>query len=490
MPSSASSVPAQVQSCDVCIVGAGIAGLNALFVASRYLGRDQKVILIDRRRRVGGMWIDTYSYVRLHQPHPMFTAGNIAWTLGREPSYLATKGEVLGHFEHCLDEIKKRVTVEERYGWDFESDEEVDGKVRVTCRNADGRQQVIDAKKLIKAYGLRVVPNEPLELSSARVHSVSPDYCDVRGADMRDSSAAVWLIGGGKTAMDTAHSLVTAYPGREVNLVAGSGTFFTCREKFFPTGIRRWWGTPLLSSMAIDMSRRFDGTNEHDVERWFRSSYGTWLTPETGNFLYGVLSEAENRTIAAGINDVIMDHLEDVVDRNGSTELVLRSGATKAVEAGSWIINCTGYLTHSAHPYEPYASGDGTVLSIQPRSATMHLTTYMAYFTSHLMFLDKLRDLPLYELDMQDLLNRAKPVLPYALFSLAQYNLGLIADSVPAKVFGECGLDYDRWYPWLRRTAGGLRFMRIHGREREHLRRTLDTVRDRFDVRCGPLAQI
>jgi hypothetical protein len=30
--------------------------------------------------------------------------------------------------------------------------------------------------------------------------------------------------------------------------------------------------------------------------------------------------------------------------------------------------------------------------------------------------------------------------------------------------------------------------MATHHREREHQRRTLDTVRERFDVRCGPLA--
>ena len=67
---------ALVQRCDIRIVGAGLAGLNALFVASRYLSRDQKVILGDRRRRVGGMWVDTYPYLRLHRPHGMFTAGN------------------------------------------------------------------------------------------------------------------------------------------------------------------------------------------------------------------------------------------------------------------------------------------------------------------------------------------------------------------------------------------------------------------------------
>src|ERR1700742_965830 len=133
------SQPGRVETCDVCIVGAGIAGLNALFAASRYLSRDQKVILIDRRARVGGMWVDVYSYVRLHQPHPMFTAGNIEWTLGKDRAYLATKGEVLDHFQHCVDVISERVQVDEYFGWDFESEEEANGIVRVTSRAADGR---------------------------------------------------------------------------------------------------------------------------------------------------------------------------------------------------------------------------------------------------------------------------------------------------------------------------------------------------------------
>ena len=89
------------------------------------------------------------------------------------------------------------------------------------------------------------------------------------------------------------------------------------------------------------------------------------MTPEAGNFLIGVLSEEENRTIAAGLNDVIMDHFADVVDRNGATELVFRSGATKAIQPGSWIVNCTGYLDGGDHPYEPYVSDSGSVLSIQ-----------------------------------------------------------------------------------------------------------------------------
>ena len=77
------------------------------------------------------------------------------------------------------------------------------------------------------------------------------------------------------------------------------------------------------------------------------------MTPYTGNFLLGVLSEAENKTIAAGLNDVIMDHVEDVVDREGATDLVLCSGATKAIQPGSWIVNCTDTFCAASTPKSP-----------------------------------------------------------------------------------------------------------------------------------------
>ncbi len=476
-----------VESCAVCIVGAGVAGLNALFVASQYLSHDQKVVLIDRRERVGGMWVDTYPYVRLHQPHPMFTAGNIKWTLGRDRSYLATKGEVLDHFEHCLNVIKQWVRVDEYFGWAVESHDETDGIVRVTCRSSDGRRRLVEAKRLIKAYGFQSTPNDPLEISSERIHSVSPDFCDMRGDDMRAGDAPVWIIGGGKTAMDTAHALITEYPGREVNLVAGSGTYFLSRDRTLPAGVRRWWRGQSFTNLALEVTRRFDGTNETEVGNWFRDTYGTYVTPQTGNCLLGLMSESENKTIAAGLNDVIMDHLVDVVDRNGDTDLVFRSGSTKAIQPGSWIVNCTGYFKWDDRPYEPYISRGGAVLSIQPRSMTLQLTTFMGYFMTHLLMLGKIKDIPLYELDAMDLRNKSNSSFPLALFTLALHNMSLIYERVPAKVFSECGIDVNRWYPLPRRTVSLARFMLTHRREREQQRRTLDTVRERFDVRCGPL---
>jgi len=476
-----------VEKCVLCIVGAGLAGMNALFVASRYLTPDQRVILVDRRPRVGGMWVDTYPYVRLHQPHSMFTAGNIEWTLGREPSYLATKGEVLDHFAHCLSVIEKDLRVDEFFGWTLESEEEIDGVVRVHCRGADGRTMVIETAKLIKAHGFEVEPNEPLALSSRAVHSVSPDTCDMRSAPIRDDSAPVWVVGGGKTAMDTVHALVQAYPGRQVNLLAGGGTFFHNRDFFFPQGLARWHRGMLVSTLTTEVVRRFDGTNEAEVWDWHRATCGLAVTPQTGNFALGVLSEAEQRVITDGLNDVVMDHLLDVVDDADGATLRLRSGAERRVEPGSWFVNCTGYLTTREQPYEPYISPSGNVLSIQIRSATLHLTSFAAYFATHLLLSGKIREVPLYELDVYDLYHTSRKAFAYTLISLVQYNLSLYADSIGLRAFRECGLVFDRWYPMPRQLLANMQFARTHRRERDKLRGILDAAAERHSVRCGPL---
>ncbi|MEM9269646.1 MAG: NAD(P)-binding protein, partial [Pseudomonadota bacterium] len=74
---------------ELCVIGAGIAGLNALFVAQSYLPKGARVALVDRKSAPGGMWTETYDFVRLHKPHPMFTAGNIAWEGSRPRDHLA-----------------------------------------------------------------------------------------------------------------------------------------------------------------------------------------------------------------------------------------------------------------------------------------------------------------------------------------------------------------------------------------------------------------
>ena len=182
-----------------------------------------------------------------------------------------------------------------------------------------------------------------------------------------------------------------------------------------------------------------------------------------------------------------MDRFIDVVDEPGAPLMTLGSGATRAVTPGSWIVNCTGYLLRDLEPYEPYISPTGRVLSIQPRSATLHLTSYMAYFMTHMLFLGDVAHAPLYELDAVDLRRKSKLALPFGLLVVAQYNLSVMYERLPTRVFLDCGLNVDRWYPLTRQMLGSLRFVATHRRDRKSAKRTLDTLRDRFDIRCGPL---
>lgn len=474
---------------DLAIVGAGVAGLNALAAATKYLAKEDRVLVVDRRDRAGGMWVDTYPYVRLHQPHPFFTAANIKWRLDVDRAYLATKEEVLDHFSYCVDVIRGRVGVDEWLGTEFLSSEAGDGTIRLACRSADGTPRSAETRRLIKAPGLAVTPNQPLEVSSGRVRSVSPDFCDVRTGEIADGSAPVWVVGGGKTAMDTAHALIKASPGREVNVLAGSGTFFGSRDKLFPTGARRWWGGNPGIPLFLEWSRRFDGTNEREAIDWYRRTVGITTGDGARNYVFGLLSEAEAQTIRAGVTEMVGDYLVDAVDRGEKVELLLRSGASRRIEPGSWLVNCTGYILDqpSRQPYEPYVSAGGAVGVVSTRSATALLSSYAGYYLGHLMMLGRLGELPLYELDGDELARRSREAWACAAATMHLYNTGVIAENTPRQVLSQNGLNLDLWYPPHRYLLGALRFTRASRRDRDHWRRTLDRVQERFDVRCGPV---
>ncbi|MCX6397940.1 MAG: hypothetical protein NTV23_15740 [Propionibacteriales bacterium] len=475
---------------EVCIVGAGITGLNALVVSTSYLESTAKVALVDSRPRVGGMWVDTYDHVRLHQPHGIFTAGNIKWTLSKDPSHLATKPEVLDHLQRCLEIAKQRVDVAEHFGWQYESHQELDDLVEVTLQAPDGRRTVLRAKRLIKAFGHRVTPGIPFPVSSRRVRSTTPELLMSQGADLAADDSPIWIIGSGKTAMDAAQLLITTYPGREINMLAGPGTMFARRDSFFPTGAKRWWsGTP-INTMTRQVARRFDGTNEDEVRDWFRATYGISPTSEARDFFSAYLSEAECEFITSGLSSIENQYFADAHDHDHDrgVDLVLRTGDVRPVPEGTWLVNCSGALLRTPHPYEPFISAGGRCLSLQMRSSTTGaFSSFAGYYITHLMFHDRLRDLGLYELDLEDLHAKAKSLVVYASMSLSMHNLSLVAEALPTKAMLDCGLDYDLWYPLPRRLVGTMGFLTTHKRDRAHHAMALDTLGMRFDVRCGPL---
>jgi hypothetical protein len=476
---------------ELVIVGAGITGLNALAVASGYLSARDRVVLVDSRPRVGGMWVDTYEFVRLHQPYPIFTAGDIPWQLGEPASHLATRGEVLDHLRHCADVARAKVDLEERFGWEYAGHHEADGVVTVTLRGPDGQRETLTTKRLIKAYGNNVLPSSPLPISSAAVRSTTPEELPQAIAERPGDGAPVWIIGSGKTAMDVALMLQRECPGRELNMLAGSGTMFSRRETFFPTGARRWYGGTRINAMLREVALRFDGTNERDVAAWFLGAYGISPSQASANFFSAYLSDAECTDARAALRRIEPGHLEDVVDTSEGPALVLRDGRSLAVPDGSWVVNCTGYLAQPGHSYEPFASSTGNVVSIQLRSSvTGPFTSFAGYHLTHLMFRRKLGAARLYELDVEDLGTKSRSAIIWASITLSMYNLGRIARAVPPSVMMGCGLDFDRWYPKVRQLAGATVLLAHQRSDAARHRATLDTLGERFGVRVGQLALV
>ena len=470
------------------IVGAGIAGLNALAVASGYLSAQDRVVLVDSRPRVGGMWVDTYDFVRLHQPYPIFTAGDVRWQLDKPASHLATRSEVLDHLHHCAEVARAKVNLEERLGWEYHEHDEADGLVTVVLRGPEGQTETLTTKRLIKAYGNHVQPSSPLRVSSASVLSTTPEELPRAIADHRQDSDPIWIIGSGKTAMDVALMLRRECPGRELNMVAGSGTMFSRRETFFPTGPRRWFGGTRINAMLREAALRFDGTNEQEVAAWFLDSYGISPSPTSGNFFSAYLSDAECAEARAALRRIEPGHLDDVVDTTDGVALVLRDGRSVAVPTGSWVVNCTGYLAQpgQAPAAEPFVSSTGNVVSIQLRSSvTGPFTPFAGYYLTHLMFLGKLHAAGLYELDVEDLATKSRSAVIWASITLSLYNLGRIARTVPPSVMMGCGLDFDRWYPKARQVTGAIRLLATQRTDSSHYRETLDTIGERFGVRVG-----
>ncbi|HTU59664.1 MAG TPA: FAD-dependent oxidoreductase, partial [Polyangiales bacterium] len=283
--------------CDVCVLGAGIAGLNALYAVSRHLSAGDKVVLVDRMSAPAGMWRTTYDYVRLHQPHPMFTAGNLRWLGQRDPYHLATRAEVVDHLQHCFEQLSGRAKLQAFFGHAYLQHEEQPGNVIVECRReSDGAPVRIRARRLIKAFGYNVKPLEPFALSSRQVHSLAPESPELlRQVSPNGQSAPIYIVGGGKTGMDTAHMLIRALPQRKIRMLIGDGTMFLDRDKTVPKRLRSYFGGYTGLEVFLDVAGRFNGRNEVQVTDYMRQNYCVSLDATCRRYMFGLMSHAENR---------------------------------------------------------------------------------------------------------------------------------------------------------------------------------------------------
>ena len=130
------------EQCELAIIGAGYAAISAFNAAAKYLPLGSTVVIVDRGTKWGGQFTTQYDYVRLHQPYQQFTAGEREWAIAKvkPPTYLATKMEILSHFDDIANACIEEKNLNVIYLWNYQYNR--DYKI-----NSDG---IIDENTLVE----------------------------------------------------------------------------------------------------------------------------------------------------------------------------------------------------------------------------------------------------------------------------------------------------------------------------------------------------
>lgn len=460
--------------CDLCIVGAGYAALNGLNAAAKYLKKGERVVLVDKNATWGGQWVQQYDFVRLHQPYRMFTAGDQRWTLKRDPSYLATRREVLEHLATVPHVSAGHLEVKPLFGHAYRGHTVSEGRAEIAAApvsSDDPSATVrIRARRLLKATGTDIVMLPPFRLSSRQVRSVAVSDPVLATPEFLESAAPVYVIGSGKTAMDTVrHVLQQSRAKRPVHVLAGSGMWFVVRDSAFPGGRARHFGGMLVADYFLRLALPFDGRNEAAVVQSLAADgLMTNVFGQGGNFRFGLLSLAERDEVRAGVSEVHRGHLVDV----DHGHMVVREGGSERkvpVADGSWFINCSTHLRY--FPHEPVLQDGGVVCAPQ---FMLGFSGTSAYYGAHLWFRGELasvaEELFRVRIDVEPKL-RFGPHM--GLMVMANLALSRPALSLMTKFEG----DFNKWYPLHRQLPMLARVMATRGKV---IRKAEELLRTRF----------
>lgn len=366
------------QSCDLLIVGGGYSAISALNAATHYLPKHARVVVVAKERAWGGMWVDSYDFVRLHTPYQSFTTGERKWEIAKPAEYLATKKEILSHFENirslCVTEkeldlielfsyeLVKHKTVQQEspksngencepaaYGGVDKTETTNTGsdidkpqckKVEVLIKpvqadNVDPLPSIkITADRMIMAFGLNFPNKYPLPLTSENVYSLAPSDVltpewNVRMRFAPGVDKSIWVIGSGKTAIDVIVHLCRTIPNARdrIRCVTGHGTWFMVRDA--PSG---FWERYIEESHTtldcmIKMIDMYDGSNPSEVySELGKCGLLHSALPDPEGFSTGVCSKAEIATAKAALSPagqkVFKAYLKDVVDDGDASPMM------------------------------------------------------------------------------------------------------------------------------------------------------------------------
>ena len=192
---------------DYLVVGAGVSGMA--FVDSLLTESDAEVVVVDRRHRPGGHWVDAYPFVRLHGPSAYYGVNSRVLgndridTSGPNAGFYerATGPEICAYFDRVLNEDLVPSGRLSFFGMCEYRGADSEGHHLVSLltgaeMTVKVRQKLVDATYVESTIPSRHTPTFAVEPG---VRVIPPNDL----VELHDGVTGFTVIGAGKTAMDT-----------------------------------------------------------------------------------------------------------------------------------------------------------------------------------------------------------------------------------------------------------------------------------------------
>lgn len=254
---------------DYLVVGAGALGMA--FVDALIEHSDADVVMVERRHRPGGHWLDAYPFVQLHQPSRFY--GVDSTPLGQDRT--ETEGSDTGFYERAsgaeicgyFDEIMRhRFLASGRVRFFPMCDYRGDGRFRSRLRNqvtdVTVRSHVVDATYMAS----RVPATDPAPFDvAAGVRCVPVGELTTVG----NPPAGYVIIGGGKTALDAICWLLDrGIEADDITWIRPRDTWILNRAFFQPGQVRTFEGVVLQLEAIVaseSVEEVYERLEEHEV---------------------------------------------------------------------------------------------------------------------------------------------------------------------------------------------------------------------------------
>jgi len=279
-----------------------------------------------------------------------------------------------------------------------------------------------------------------------------------------DSPQDFYIVGSGKTAMDSAIFMRTSKrsisSGHAV-MIGGSGTWFINSDSTFET---TWPNATMMIDFSRTVAAHFEGDNDAEVYRMFaQRGLLISLMDDAQACYFGSMSTSEleiaRKSISSILRGYVVDVVADVADASSSV-LVRKSNGSEfheRVPAGAVFLHCINRFPASTTLERPILDSSGLVCT---PGLCLLSPGYSSFFVSHLFLRS---DTPLARMDLRVVPPPGKGgrnfmitllAIPYNLFQLS------LADPSTALRVSKTH-DYDRaehgFFAWTMAAANLVR---------------------------------